>query len=106
MKLSVDKIKAYGIMFLGSLLFSLGWTVFLIPAEINGGGISGVGALIYYVTNIPAGVTYLAVNTILVTIAIIKLGANIWIRINVGSFVHTRCLLKRSEPIGPDIYFF
>lgn len=63
-------------MFFGSLLFALGWTVFLIPAEINGGGISGVGALLYYVTNIPAGVTYFAVNTILVTIAIIKLGAN------------------------------
>ncbi|MBN1767590.1 MAG: YitT family protein [Prolixibacteraceae bacterium] len=76
MKLPVNKIKAYGIMFLGSLLFALGWTVFLIPADINGGGISGVGALLYYVTGIPAGVTYLAVNTILVTIAIIKLGAN------------------------------
>lgn len=63
-------------MFLGSLLFALGWTLFLIPAEINGGGISGVGALVYYVTGVPAGITYLAVNAVLVVIAIIKLGAN------------------------------
>jgi uncharacterized membrane-anchored protein YitT (DUF2179 family) len=70
------KIKAWAIMFTGSLLFALGWTIFLIPADINGGGISGVGALIFYITDIPAGLTYLAVNTILVSIAIIKLGAN------------------------------
>lgn len=63
-------------MFLGSLLFALGWTLFLIPAEINGGGISGVGALVYYVTGVPAGITYLAVNAVLVVIAIIKMGAN------------------------------
>ncbi len=63
-------------MFSGSLLFALGWTVFLIPAEINGGGISGVGALVYYVSGIPAGVIYLIVNAFLVAIAIKKLGAN------------------------------
>lgn len=61
-------------MFLGSLLFALGWTIFLIPAEINGGGVSGIGALVFYITGIPAGLTYLAVNAILVVIAIIKLG--------------------------------
>ncbi|HKK81332.1 MAG TPA: YitT family protein [Prolixibacteraceae bacterium] len=76
MKIPYTKIKAYAIMFLGSLIFALGWTLFLIPAEINGGGIGGVGALVYYVTEIPAGITYLAVNVILVIIAIIKLGAN------------------------------
>lgn len=69
-------IKTYAIMFLGLLLFSLGVTVFLIPAEINGGGVSGIGALVYFVTGIPAGLVYLAVNVILVTIAIMKLGAS------------------------------
>ena len=61
-------------MFLGCLIFALGWTIFLIPAEINGGGISGIGALVYFITGIPAGITYLAVNAILVVIAMIKLG--------------------------------
>ena len=68
--------KTYLIMSLGLLLFSLGWTLFLIPAGINGGGISGVGALIYYVTGIPVGITYFAVNAILVAIAIKALGAS------------------------------
>lgn len=76
MEKTIGLIKTYAIMFLGLLLFSLGVTVFLIPADINGGGVSGIGALIYFVTGIPAGVIYFAVNTILVVIAIVKLGAN------------------------------
>ena len=76
MKIELRSIKSWAIMFIGSMLFSLGWTVFLIPADINGGGISGVGALVYNLTGIPAGVIYLAVNAVLVVIAIIKLGAN------------------------------
>lgn len=76
MKIELRSIKSWAIMFIGSMLFSLGWTVFLIPADINGGGISGVGALVYYLTGIPAGAIYLAVNAVLVVIAIIKLGAN------------------------------
>lgn len=70
----LSTFKTYAIMFLGSLLFALGWTLFLIPAEINGGGVSGIGALVYYISGIPAGITYLGVNAILVVIAIIKLG--------------------------------
>lgn len=75
-KLFWGAVQTWTIMFIGLVLFSLAWTLFLIPAEINGGGISGVGVLIYYVTGIPAGVTYLAVNVVLVAIAMIKLGTN------------------------------
>lgn len=72
----MNLLKTYAIMFLGLLLFSLGVTVFLIPADINGGGVSGIGALVYFITGIPAGVVYLAVNSVLVIIAMIKLGAS------------------------------
>lgn len=68
--------ESYFIMFLGMLLYSLGWTMFLIPAEINGGGISGVGALVFYKTGIPVGVTYFAINAILVVLAIKQIGAS------------------------------
>lgn len=76
MNKTIEVVKTYAIMFLGLLLFSLGVTVFLIPADINGGGVSGIGALVYFATGIPAGVIYFAVNVVLVTIAIIKLGAS------------------------------
>jgi uncharacterized membrane-anchored protein YitT (DUF2179 family) len=68
--------QTYIIMFLGLLLYSLGWSLFLLPAGINGGGISGVGATIYFVTGFPVGITYFAVNAVLVAIAIKSLGAS------------------------------
>jgi uncharacterized membrane-anchored protein YitT (DUF2179 family) len=68
--------ETYIIMFLGLSLYSLGWTLFLIPAGINGGGISGVGASLFFVTGIPVGVTYFAVNAVLVVFAIKILGAS------------------------------
>ena len=77
---SVTAIKDHTIITLGLLLFTLGWMVFLLPAEITGGGISGVGAVIYYAVKIPVSVTYLSVNVILVLIAIRILGANFGIK--------------------------
>jgi len=72
----IEIAKTYIIMFVGLLLYSLGWSLFLLPAGINGGGISGVGATIYFVTGFPVGITYFLVNAVLVAIAIKILGAS------------------------------
>jgi len=76
----VSAIKDYVIITFGLLLFALGWVVFLIPAEITGGGVSGVGAVLYFAAKIPVSVTYLAVNVVLVLIAIKILGANFGVK--------------------------
>lgn len=73
-------IKDYVTITFGLLLFALGWVVFLIPAEITGGGVSGVGAVLYFAAKIPVSVTYLAVNVILVLIALKILGASFGIK--------------------------
>ncbi len=58
----------------------MGWVVFLLPAEITGGGISGVGAVLYFAAKIPVSLTYLTVNVFLVLIAIKILGANFGVK--------------------------
>jgi uncharacterized membrane-anchored protein YitT (DUF2179 family) len=73
-------IKDYVTITFGLLLFALGWVVFLIPAEITGGGVSGVGAVLYFAAKIPVSVTYLAVNLVLVLIALKILGASFGIK--------------------------
>jgi uncharacterized membrane-anchored protein YitT (DUF2179 family) len=73
-------IKDYVTITFGLLLFALGWVVFLIPAEITGGGVSGVGAVLYFAAKIPVSVTYLSVNVVLVLIAIKILGANFGVK--------------------------
>ncbi|WP_133464691.1 YitT family protein [Sunxiuqinia elliptica] len=70
----------YLVITFGMSLYVLGWTVFLIPAEITGGGISGLSAVIFYSTQIPVAVSYFIINSILILIAIKMLGANFGIK--------------------------
>lgn len=76
----VKLVKDYGIMTFGLFLFTMAWVLFIIPAEIAGGGISGVAALVFYASSIPISITYFSINIILVIIAIKILGANFGVK--------------------------
>lgn len=67
-------VKEYGLITLGLLAYSMGWTIFLLPNNLVGGGVSGFAAILYYATGIPMGYTYLILNVILLIIAIRILG--------------------------------
>ncbi|MFO7843698.1 MAG: YitT family protein [Bacteroidales bacterium] len=73
-------IKVYAIITLGLFINALGWTAFLIPAEITGGGITGVATLIFYATEFPVGVSYLIINAILIGASIKVLGKGFGIK--------------------------
>jgi uncharacterized membrane-anchored protein YitT (DUF2179 family) len=67
-------IKSHIIITFGLILYSLGWTAFLLPNQITGGGISGLAALFYYATGFPIGISVLLLNVILVAISMKILG--------------------------------
>ena len=67
-------IKAYIIITLGLLCYVLGWTIFLIPNNLVGGGVSGISSIILYAFGVPISVTYFAINIILLLIALKVLG--------------------------------
>ncbi len=69
-------ILDYLIIFFGMALYVLSWTIFLIPGEITGGGISGLSVVVFYSTKIPVAITYFIINVFLILIAIKVLGAN------------------------------
>ncbi len=73
-------IRAHLIIIFGLLLNALGWTAFLIPAKITGGGITGVSTLIFFGTSFPMGITYLIINAVLVVFAIKILGLNFGVK--------------------------
>lgn len=73
-------IKDYLIMVIGLVLYVLSWTLFLVPAQITGGGISGLAAVIFYSTKIPIGITYFAINAVLISIALKILGPNFGVK--------------------------
>lgn len=81
MKHIAREIRAYVIISLGLLMYSFAWTALLIPAKVVGGGVGGIGTIVYYATSsaeggggIPVGVTYLVVNLVLLAFGFWVLG--------------------------------
>ena len=68
------EIKDYLNITLGLLLYTFGFTVFLLPYEIVTGGISGVGAIVFYATGFPVQYTFFLINAILIMAALKILG--------------------------------
>lgn len=72
----LSTIKDYAFLTLGLLLYVLGWTIFLVPNNLVGGGVTGIASIVQYATGgaVKIGYTYFAVNTILLIIALFTLG--------------------------------
>jgi len=66
--------KSYAIITFGLFINAIGWTVFLIPARITGGGLTGVSSLLYYAFELHIGATYLIINGLLIVLSIRFLG--------------------------------
>ena len=67
-------IKEYCLITLGVIAYSLGWSIFLLPNNLIGGGVSGFASILFYATGIPMGVTYLVLNIILLLVGTKILG--------------------------------
>ncbi len=67
-------IKEYTIIAFGLLVYSLGWVMFLIPNGLVGGGVTGISAILYYVTGFPVSYSFFLINAVLLAIALKVLG--------------------------------
>ena len=66
--------KEYLLITVGLLLYTLAWAVFLLPNNLVGGGITGLGSIIQYSTGFNVAYSYIIINTVLVLIAMKVLG--------------------------------
>ncbi len=73
-KLILKEIQDYVFITLGLLLYSFGFTVFLMPYEIVSGGVTGISAIIFYATGFNIEYTYLIINIGLLAVALRVLG--------------------------------
>lgn len=73
-------LSSYFIITLGLFLNALGWTAFLIPSHITGGGLNGVCTIIFFSTGIPVGLSFLALNALLLLFSMKILGASFGIK--------------------------
>lgn len=66
--------KEYAFVTLGVVSYALGWTIFLLPNNLIGGGVSGFASILFYATGLPMGITYFIINIILLMIGTRILG--------------------------------
>ena len=72
----LTQVKEWLLVTLGILIYVTGWSLFLIPNNLIGGGVSGISSMIQYATNgtIQMGYSYFFLNAILIIAAIVILG--------------------------------
>lgn len=64
----------YILLSLGTLLYCMGWTSFLIPNGIASGGLTGLCTILQFGTGIPIGWSFPILNTLLLIVGVIFLG--------------------------------
>ena len=69
-------IRDYAMVTFGILLFVLGWSIFLVPNNLVGGGVTGLAAILQYATHgvVKIGYSYFVVNAALIVAAMFVLG--------------------------------
>lgn len=68
------EVKDYLGITLALILYSFGFTFFLMPYEIVTGGVAGIAAIVYYATGFPNSYTYFLINAALLGMALKILG--------------------------------
>ena len=77
-------MKDFMFIVFGILLYAIGYTAFILPERVVMGGVAGLSALIYYATNIPAGISIFVLNITLLVIAFSALTKQFVVRTIVG----------------------
>ena len=67
-------LRDYLQMLLGTVIYTIGYTAFLLPYKIVSGGVTGISTIFFYMTGFPAGNTYLIINVALLLMAMRILG--------------------------------
>ena len=69
-----NEFKDYFFITLGLMMYTIAFTVFLMPYGIVAGGVTGLSAIIYYATGFHLENTYIIINMLLLIVALKVLG--------------------------------
>lgn len=96
-------VKEYFLITLGVTMYVMGWIIFLIPNNMIGGGVTGLGSIVQYATNgvIKIGYTYFVVNAGLLVAALFTLGRSFGAK-SIYAILLTSILLNAAQGIFPD----
>ena len=96
-------VKEYTLITLGVLMYVMGWIIFLIPNNMIGGGVTGLGSIVQYATNgvVKIGYTYFVVNAGLLVAALFTLGRSFGAK-SIYAIIITSMLLSWAQGLFPQ----
>lgn len=105
LELKIKKRTLEGIYILiGCMFMGIGTSLFLLPNQLSSGGFSGIATIVYYLLNVPLGVTILVLNIPLFILAFFKIGREILIKSIAGTILLSTFidLFENMKPLTND----
>lgn len=98
-----QQYKDFFFITLGILLYSFGYTAFILPEEVVMGGVAGISALLYYWLGFPAGISIWVLNFSMLLIAFRALSRQFTIRTIIGVTIMS-VLVSLLQPVFQQIH--
>ena len=83
----MTEMKDFLAINVGLISYAIGWAAFLLPYKMTTGGLTGMCAIFYYLTDIPIQLTFCIVNVVLIRLALRELGYRFVIKTTYAIFM-------------------
>ncbi len=93
--------KEYLLITVGLVAYTVGWTLFLVPNNLIGGGVTGISSIIQYATGIKIGYSYFVINIVLLTVSLFVLGKGFGVK-TVYAIIVASALLNILQYVIPE----
>ena len=104
-------VLSYVVITLGLMLYTFAWSAFMLPAQIIGGGVSGISAILSAVAQaqwgwqLPIGVLNLIFNGVLVAIGFKMLGSKFGANTIYGIVISSVCFIFWQQGLHVERWF-
>ena len=102
------EILAYVVITFGILIYTFAWSAFMLPAQIVGGGVSGISSVLNIAAGIPLpiGVLNFIINGVLLAIGFKVLGPRFGANTIVGIILSSLCFILWQQVLHVETLFF
>ena len=89
---------------IGAFIMAVSVSLFLWPNKLSSGGVSGIATIIYYLMNIPMGISIMLINIPLFLMSILKIGKSFFMKSIIGTISLSIFIdeLDKIEPLTTD----
>ena len=99
----LSEIRSYVILTIGLLFYVLAWTIFILPNNLVGGGVTGISAIIQYWTGFEVGYSFFIINAVLLIVALKVLGRGFGVK-TIYAIVVSSALFKIMPELIPQSF--